>query len=449
IINSYSTGGVSGAMYAGGIVGRLEPFSSVQGCYSTGFVEARNSISLMTGNEHFAYAYAGGIVGYVYYDAIVSDCFSISGTDAYAAADSSGRKYSFTGDIAGGINMGGAEDASVSIETNPALVLNCYSKKDNINKDLILNRLGWHAEDWTFIDGDEFPVINKSADGVKRFTFKINLGSEKFNNSSEINVDIDSVYLPVSFWYSRTGCTDAYGYINAESGHRSFGLYFDAKLTEKVPNGYIPINAITLYAGFADYGDVAGEYYFTSKDGGYIALDANGGLIYSDGALKHSSYYSYDGTVITLYDTFIGIAFDNDNAYRSFKATFNNGVLTVYDNDKHPQANGISAVKAVETFNYGSYYNGSTVYTFNKNGTGSVVAASQTVNFTYEMTAGGLTVKAGAETITCTVDANGNVTKYGSSNITPFDKFLGVWEKSAGSKKQYSFDGKGNYTVKT
>ena len=446
IINCYSTGNVSGAMSAGGIVGRLEPYGSVQGCYSTGFIEARNTINLMTGNEQFAYAYAGGIAGYVYYDAIVCDSFSTSGTYAYAVADASG-KYSFTGKIAAGVNAGGAEDKTVSIEANPALILNCYS--ENITKELILNQLKWHAQDWTFVEGSDLPVINMSADGQKQFILKINLGDEKFEASSDINVEINSVYSPMAIWYTRTdGCTDINGFINADSGNRSYGIYFDAAHTQKVPNGYIPINDVTLYAGFADYSEVAGDYYFTGANGSYLTLDNKGGLKYVDGALTHTSYYSYDGTTITLYDTFIGVAFDNAQAYLPFKATLNNGILSVYDNGDHPANSAIRAVKASGDFNYGTYWaaDGSE-YTFNKNGTGTAKTLAQTVNFTYEITASGLTVKAGTETVTCTVDANGNVTKYGSTDVYAYDNFKGVWEKSAGSKKQYVFDGKGNYTV--
>ncbi len=448
VINCYSTGNVSGAMYSGGIVGVLRPFCSVQGCYSTGSVEARNTNGLRPGIEQYAYAYAGGIAGYVEYDAIVADSFSVSKTYAYSSADVTGGKYAYTGSITGGLSQGGVVDATIPVEANPAIQLNCYA--DNINKDLILNKLGWHSEDWIFEGDNQFPVINKSADGRKQFTLKLNFGNETYNSKNELNIAVDSVYIPMSYWFIRTPDLDSNGFINADSGKRSYGYYFDAELKNRVPNGYIPINGITLYLGFADYSEVAGEYSFKDAAKSYVKLDKDGTLNYFDGALNHTSYYSYDGNEIVLYNTFIAIAFDGADTYQTFKAVIDGETMLIYDNGNHPVPDALILYKKHDNFKYGNYYDANgTVYIFEVNGKGSIVYSSGTQAFTYTEKEGGLIIDIDGLRVDCAVNAEGYVTSFDYVELKPFDKYYGVWEKSASSKKQYIFDGKGGYTFVT
>jgi len=454
VINCYSTADILGAMYSGGIAGRLSPFCSLQNCYSTGYVEATNYIGRRDGNEDLGYAYGGGIVGYADYNSVVDSCFAVGDVNAYSVADGQGGDFSFEGKI-----YGGKDEAGVAfIETQPAYVLNCYS--ENIKDVLKDNLLGWDKEDWNLFDPERpsgYPILNME-ETSKSFTLKINLGGKSHGGSTELSVPIKDAYYPVSYWYA-VGDID-FRTVAADDGNRSYGYFFDAELTRRVPYSYIPMKNTVLYAGFADFNEVAGEYYLQGL-GGYLELAADGTLIYRNGAINSTSYYTYDkDKVLVLYDTLLGIVSGGAETYYSFEAKVEDGVLKIYDNEIYPENTPLTALKKSATFNYGSYYAGNVTYTFNANGSGTMVkvtgSGSSLVKFDYDLHESnygnglylGGSIYFDVDSVFCSgdVDANGNVTKINGTPVYRMDAFEGVWEKSAGSHKQYTFDGKGAWS---
>lgn len=460
VLNCYSTGNVYGAMYAGGIAGRVYPYSSVQNCYSTGNIEARNSVGLMDGSYNYAYAYAGGIAGYLECDAIISNSFSTCRTHASSSANSSGANYAYAGGIVGGKDKSGDADVTLFIEAAPALVYNCYSKADNVsfNNSFIASELKWSEGDWKFVE-NRYPVINRES-AENDFTVTLNLGDETVGGKHALALNIHSFYRPVSYWYSvgydigDSEYADGDGIEEfAQSGNmRTYGYYFDAARTQKVPFGYTPMHNITLYAGFADYSEAAGEYYLpsgTAQSTARLVLGTDGKLVYGEGALTRTSYYIYNGEYVILYDTCIAMDVTADYGYYSFKATLDGGVMNIFDNTFYPASSPLTAVKKTESFKYGGYYgNGNNVYFFNEDGTGSATVNGVTTDFKYTVGGGEIIVTSSVGTYGCPLDANGCVTNFRTDTLTRFDEYRGVWEKSAGSKKQYFFDGKGNWEYK-
>ncbi len=444
VINCYSTADILGAMYSGGIAGRLSPFCSLQNCYSTGYVEATNYIGRRDGSEDLGYAYGGGIVGYADYNSVVDSCFAVGEVTASSVADGQGGDFSYAGKI-----YGGKDEAGVAfIETQPAYVLNCYS--ENIKDVLKDNLLGWDKEDWNLYDPlypSGYPTLNME-ETSKSFTLKVNLGGNAQGGNTELSVDITDAYYPVSYWYA-VGDIDPRS-VEADNGNRVYGYFFDAELTRRVPYSYIPMKDTVLYAGFADFNEVVGEYYLQGL-GGYLELSADGTLTYKNGAINSTSYYTYDkDKVIVLYDTLLGIVAGGADTYYSFEAKVEDGVLKIYDNEIYPQNTPLTALKKSDTFKYGSFYADDVTYTFNANGTGTRVTVSgsnsSSAKFDYTLNGNSLTFTVDSVAYTGTIDANGNVTALNGTPVSRIDAFEGVWEKSAGSHKQYTFDGKGGWS---
>lgn len=454
ILNCYSTGNISGAMNAGGIAGYVDPYGSIKGCYATGIIEADNRIPVMSSYEYYSYAYAGGIAGYVDYGSVVSDCFFTGKTYATTKATEAG--YAQAGDIVGA--KGAASKQYV--ESGDAIVLNCYYDA-NITDAFIQNTLNWGTGDWKF-NGDGRPVINAES-ATKTFTLTINLGAEKYDGKNTVAYTITDMYVPMSYWYLiEEGASE---FISTDGGLRSYGYFFDAALTQKVPYSYVPTDDVTIYAGFANYADVAGRYYFVNGNGSYMELDADGVLYYRDGALIYKTYYSYDGATIILggfpalgvtettgYDANLNPVYTY--GYYAGKADLNGNTLTIINMDEigstvntdesniYTSASPLYALKEIENFAYGTYYTaGNVSYTFYGDGTG----VTGNNPFTYAYSNGVITITLKDDSLSAIVE-DGVITKIGGVNVTLTDAFAGVWENNAGYGTQYTFDGKGGWS---
>ncbi len=472
IINCYTTGDIEGAMRAGGIVGLLYPYGSVTNSYATGYVDGYTRLGHDPDYGDFRYAYAGGIAGELNYDAIIANSFFTGEVSARAAA---GSNYAVEGEIAGFIGKGGNEGGAY-IQSEKGLIYNCVSAADKdvtINNDYIKNTLGWSEGDWAF-NGTGYPTVN-TGEGSNVFDITVSFKDVTVGGNSSVIQNVANAYFPMSYWYlaspSETETHTIPEYLNGDGGLRSFGYFFDENLAVRVPNCYVPTHGVTLYAGFANYGEVAGKYYlqwsantgnyrendtdgklvytlqWVAEGDKYLELKPDGTLIYRDGALVSQSYYYYNGATITLRDTYLAIIDGkSNNAYTSFKATVDNGIMTVWDNEFYPATNPVKAVKEIENFGYGKYYATGVEYTFNTDGTGVYVNAGVKQNFTFTVNGGSIEIKTNDATLTGTV-SGGNLTVDGVS-LTAYDKFEGVWEKSAGSHKEYTFDGKGGWTYR-
>lgn len=440
ILNSYSTGDVLGAVYSGGIAGMLSPYGSIGNCYNTGYVEAHCRQDLVVGYEQFAYAYAGGIAGYADTDTVIYNCFAAE-EEPYAYSVN-GVKYAKAHGIACSEDKGG----KTFVETRNAIVNlnNVVAGTGLYNKDFFVNTLKWNEGDWSF-GGNGYPEINRAADpnAHNNSTVTINFGSRTVGGQANVSFGIDDAYIPMSFWNIRSGGVAEF--LEADNGLRTYGYYFDAALTQKVPYGFVPTFDITLYAGFADYSQVTGTYYLQLDlrgSGAYIELKADGELFYRYGALTYTSYYTYDGDSVLLYYC-PAMAVDGD--YYAGRAIVQNGEMTIINwassglAGAYTQSNPLIAVKEISGFIYGVYYAADgTVYEFRSDRT--VTIGSNT--YTYGVSGNTVSISNGT---TATL-SNGAITSVGGTAVTALDMFAGTWEKSAASHRQYEFDGKGNWT---
>lgn len=481
VLNSYSTGDVYGAVRTGGIVGTVNAYSSVKNCYSTGEIDARTTES-RPGLDAYYHAYSGGIAGYVEYGAIISDCFSVAETYA-SASGSFPASYGVTDGIAAYVN----ENVDIPAGSYSALVLNSYSTDDtdfgtqteNINSALIKDTLRWNEEDWIIsTQSGVYPVVNQE-EAHLTYTVTVNFAGGTVGGNATHSLRITDVYSDMAGLYAGIYVADTRvslpQFFNGDTaGYRTYGYYFDSELTKRIPNSYVPTNNVTVYAKLVDYSAVAGTYYIQNNVNGsarfvdyrningvyslttplaknaYIKLDEKGNLTYRNGVISSESGYYYDGTTLTLEEVYVNFEeydtmeddaqgnniIDVNNYYITLNATIKGGNLDIYDGGAYKTTH-LSAVKDISGagFNYGYYYKDNVTYLFNPDMTGERTANNVTSNFTYTVT--GNTVSAGAETLTVGTGAN---------DIKAFDAYYGTWEKSAGSNKQYTFDGKGGYT---
>lgn len=438
ILNCFSSGKVGGALNAGGIAGVVSGYGAVGNCYSASYVSAACRLTLTTGNEQFSYAYAGKIAGYLDCDTVLYNCFGAG--DKPFAYSVNGDAFSLSGDFAGYVAVGGA----FYVETHDALLLNnVYASGGVYDKNFFENTLNWNEGDWDF-GTDGYPLINR--DGaqsyVHRYNITVDLGGRTAGGDGSLITAAEDVYIPMSYWYLRDGGVEEF--TTSDDGMRTYGYYFDAELTQYVPYGYVPVNDITLYAGFADYSQIAGTYYLRldGKNEASVLLKENGDLVYRDGALINTSYYIYNGDYAILFGCPALVA---GGEYLAGKATLENGVLSVINwagadtEGAYVSSAPLIAIKEIPGFNYGAYYAGDSVYTFYGNGTGVTGAG---VKFEYTVNGNALTATNG---ITAEL-SGGKVIKVNGVSVNAIDAFEGVWEKSAGTHKQYTFDGKGNWS---
>lgn len=464
VLNSYATGDVYGAIYTGGIVGELGAFGSVKNCYSTGAVEAVSRVSDMVNGGDYRYANAGGIAGYADHGAIISDCFATGTTDATARLGSSYRR---TGGIAAYTEVDAVPAASF-----PALVRNSYSRENNVTFDtqFIQNTLKWDNVDWTFADG--YPTVNKE---IVRKTYTVTV---KINGSAVKEVELTDVYAPMSDLYAGIYVENNEvllpEYLTSGATARTYGYYFDEACEVRIPDSFVPTYNMEIFAKYTDYSEVAGRYYIQSAEtanragfrdyksvrgvnalspdttivpGAYFELGTDGKLIFRNGVINSESTWYYDGTRATLKEAYVTFQeygtgeTDADNnvltaiqtVYASFYAVKNGANLSIYDGDFYAESKPLSAVAAVDGFTYGYYYEtgGAATYLFNPDMSGEKTDGNVTARFEY--TVSGSQINTGSEVINL-------------SSLTAFDPLYGTWEKSAGSNKQFTFDGKGHYT---
>ncbi len=481
IYNCYSSGEIENAVRVGGIVGELQRFSSLQNCYSTADLSSYTGYKSAVDDEFAGsvyddrYSYAGGIVGYAENDAIIEGCFFKGSAVATATL---GASYAKKGNIVAGTSEEGFADYYA---VSPVLRNNADG--ETITNDYLQNTLLWNTADWAF--GNGYPTINQ-ADVAHSFTVKI-----KVDNAEKASVSIDSQYLPLSYWYilndNYISNTIARYYV--EGTNRTYGYYFDEACEYPVPAGYVPMRNMTLYAGFADASEIAGEYYL-SNDGktAILYINADGTYSYEEGVVLLNGNYEYDGEIITFINGYFsriaGTATTaQSSAYYTFWAEIADGNLNIYDCDEiyevlaeneeqNPTftamarfyAKGSPLVAVSEdnlSFTGGYYYEDGEsryVFEFNNDFTGTY----KTYNGTTLNWQDGFTFIVDGQSLVITLDTNGAkftvnlvdgtpttaTDTYGDSSfdLNEIDGFAGSWEKEATSQKIYTFDGMGNWT---
>lgn len=451
IINSYSVGNLSGAMNAGGIVGISDAYTSVVNCYSTGEVAARSNLTIMNGQDTYCHASAGGIVGHLGSDALVANCFSVSDVSASVAVTQNPAKFRHTGGIAGRKD----ESGGIYINSEAPAVHNSYSGSEvKTDETFFKNSLGWTDGVWTF--GNGYPVLKtEGVSGGYNITVVLPKGvAVKQQNTVVYTGTLNSCISDLYREANGKAAVDMF--LTADSGARSYGYFFDADFKNPVPSTFVPLGNVTLYAGFADYSEVAGTYYI--RNGGnnnYIVLGTDGSLYYRSGAVSYNTYYIYNGQEIVLQPSpasMLAIAGEEGEQetqiYVVAKAVKAEELVFdfIYRTSvaEAPASGSFTAVVKNADFGYGTYYSeGYADYTFNADGTGAKGNAA----FTFAVSSNG-------QVVTINL-ANGNkelaqVTSagltIGTADFVKYDAFRGVWEKSFTTHETYGFDGKGGWT---
>lgn len=471
VVNSYSTGSVNGGMHSGGIAGTLGRYSSVANSYSSAQISANNSLDGLI-LEEFRGAYAGGIVGYAEDNTVIAGCYAANYTDANAnrlsANSRFGADYMKTGAFAGHY----AQPATAQEMTADYSALVQYNDKTAVANPTAatFTALGWDAGVWAFTEGSLPEIVGSSAQST--ITVKVMNGT-----TVEKTVSV-SGYMPLSDWYKQAGGLTEYA-VDA-SGHRSWGYFFDAEMTKKVPCGFVPNSEETpLYIGYADYAEIAGTYYVeqtTYSNGAYIKLNADGTAQIRNGGLSYDCTYSYSGAAngakIVLYRSCLASLsyseMETNGGYFAYGGTAEGGALNLSAYLTLVSASGSSqqvsyvneyatlrAVKASTDFVYGEYKDASGVfYLFRNNGTGVMTSRTTTSAFTFTPAGDRFVitfVRAGNEVtarqITVTLNGEKAVDTVNGVPVSKIDDFKGSWKKSANSTFEFIFDGEGGVTL--
>lgn len=482
ITNCYSTGNVRGSFYAGGIAGWISNYSSIANCYSTGIVNAQSNLSDLAIAGEYCHSYAGGLVGMAQNDSSVVDCFTSCKVSSSAAL---GSAYAHTGQFVGRV-----EEINTSLfGSRLASVFNCYytgseavDAPDFTKGEVVKEKLHWHEIDWVFDEGS-YPVINSvnsdSSDEIEHYSYVITIDfcgavvkDAQGEDLSQIEITITDQYESMSFWYiiystylDGSGIPES---LVAENGMISYGYFFDRECTLYVPSGFTATRDITLYAGFADYNDVAGTYYIAingndSPDSltySAITLYNDGTFVCDDSFSSHLGYYIYDGEEIIFYNARFARYFGESNymSYQAyeFKALIQDSGLEIYGGITYDEEGNENSLIPIDTPIYayresnalvGSYYlqaDGKTyVYVFNPDGTG--IEEKNYDEFDYTLNNGELTISIAGETLVGIVE-NGIPVSLNGNAVSLTDSFRGKWEITSLTKKVYEFDGAGNWS---
>ena len=463
IHNSYARGNVSGALRAGGIAGGLGQYTSVGNSYATGNVHAKATQALddiLLTDAQYCYASAGGIVGFAENDTAVNDCFFAGTTSANAQSAGCDK----TGDIiAYGNEAGQASASAQKYQINNCLTPSDLGDSASANNDLFKSTFGWQNFDWVF-KANDYPTVNFTSTEdtqTAAVTFyyvangtEINVNGETTKSETYFNTANQSlnIYAPFGNYILSGGFKRT---ILADNGYLSYGYFFDAECTQRVPYSYVPQRNITLYVGFADPETLIGEYaliYGVNAKALTVRFDREGYVHYSDGTTNQTAYYFFDGNQVLIegarlaryYDGAV-IVDENDTSavgdtafdlyrynYYDFVGWVEDGELRLYDGVYFTANNPL---RAKQNLFRGEYHLDGAIYTFY----GETATKEQGAEFTAYTY-----VKAENELIL--TDENGVETRITLSDLQEFDEFRGVWTKSATVNKTYVFDGMGGWS---
>ncbi len=470
IHNSYSLGSVSGALRSGGIVGGLGQFSVVSNCYATGEITARSYQaidSLLLTSTEYCHAYAGGIVGYGENESIAHDSFFNGSVSASTASDKLATGYSHADNAIGG----GDKAGTLSVDAANYIAYNCIADVDLTNSAIYAEKLGWSNYNWTFADGS-LPIINYTEPEA---TITLNLtlkyvtsgGNEKVlvKNKTELSQKYFDTSISSLNSYNPIGTFIASGslenYYQADDPNlRSYGYYFDAACTQKVPAAYMPMQDVTLYVAFASPASVLGSYKVladTNTDNLTLTINADGTATYDDGSTKLDAYYGFDGNRVILENVRLAryfdgaIVIDEEDTTSLQDPNFDLNRYTLYNFACVPVDDGTT----MHLYD-GVFFTAENPLVAKKNALRGEYYTTDGVNNTYYFFYGdkALVKDAQGETeyplsfdgTTVTLGSSGKTVPFAS--LRTYDNFKGSWVKSATINKIYSFDGMGGWTYK-
>ncbi len=472
MFNNYTTGTVSGAARTGGAVGILGRYASLQNTYSTATVKANAQVDWRLTEEYAgtivddSYAYAGGLVGFAENDAVIANCFAKGTTEAKAVGTNKARtNYLLAGKSAKGYEYYNSPEV---------ILIGNAQQNDTINENYLKNTLGWVEADWVF--GDGYPTINQE-DATREYGITINIDGADYET-----VTAKSVYRPMSNWYLGVQFAENEGaiinmYVRKEGTNElTSGYYFDAACTQRIPTCYVPLNPITVYAKYADYSDILGEYYLRGNGlDAKMTLKANASYEFECGAIVIDGEYEFDGETLTFkngyFSRLASTATQTQAAtYYNFWATVTDeGNLLIFDGEElvevteedesfdlygarfFPIGSELKAIKAENVGGIAGEYvvttqNGTSNMTLYRDGTGTF----DNDTLTYANVDGVIMIVRGNGYEYTAVIESGDLVglKRGSNMfaVSSSDGFAGTWEKRAGASGTYTFDGRGKWT---
>ncbi len=462
ILNSYMTGSVKGAARTGGLVGGLGQYCAIANCYSTATVSARSTFNDLGIYDEYCTASAGGLVAYAENDSVVSASFATGTLSAHAVI--SGSQYTMIGGIVA--NSDKANEAS--IDSKLCVTCDCLYVEGGVNGILNLTNqaflqayLQWKNLDWIFFTDGTYPVINYEAPAEdadpSTCTLTVQLlGGEKKNSVTSMTHELNDYYYSFSELYQESLLPM---YVTSDSKKISYGYFFDEACTARVPYGYMVTGDVTVYLPFADYSEVAGEYYIVPRNASNaskLVLKADSTFTFEESGGLFEGNYVYNGEFIIFENTRFARFFEgvmpetdeNGNAihvldkyeYAYYKGVINSqGNLDIYDGFYFTQ---VTPLTALSTYGiHGNYYANGVEYSFYVNYTGRTDADA----FTYTLNGTALTLTFQNETSVNGTFENGVLT-LGGVALSEYDAFKGVWEKGNAYNRNYTFDGKGGWS---
>lgn len=445
--NSYFTGSVCGAMRAGGIAGYMTAGTSIAACYSIGQVSAQSFATDAVNSKEFCFAYAGGLVGYAEAGTAIAEAFSTSELSAKANL---GSDY----EVTDGVLAFAADPEEYDFVNQRATVWNCVYNGDG-SLDLtdgtyLQTTLCWNPYDWVFETGT-YPTVN--VEEHTDYTFTISL---YFDGALVSEVADFSTYMPLNFWYADG---DLPSRLSGENdGAVSYGYFFDAACTLAIPDSFVPMHDMKIYAAVANVSDVVGEYrLLTDSDSPLsLTLKKDGTFTYSDAGAISVSTYRYDGKRIIFEDArfarFCGAQTIGTYQLYTFSATYENGEIRIVggvsstdtDTEVYYTADAPLVAIRADRVLAGTYGTADGVYTFRSHGSGVLQTANGAEPLTYTRTGDSISVTVGNETKNGIVTASG-LTLDGVA-LRAADAFIGSWTVDSKAQKVYTFDGFGNWT---
>lgn len=450
--------------YAGGIVGYLRSDSAVANCYVDGKIEARS------GGDA---SYAGGIVGASDNEAAISSSVAIG---TLSSSKQIGEDE--VSDISGLIFRKGFNE----IDTRKAVLFKAYYTQDGIVTDGktysansladLSELLGWVVADWKEEDGAILPVYSDTATGNVnvKFVFGRNVTKEDSDGNpltqSEDTVTITDV-VPIYYIYGGSGMNNFVADKEGADDTKnmvSYGYFFDAACTQRIPSSFLITSDITVYVGFADYSEVEGDYYAvlqTLKNNEiynaelHLIFDNNGKMtMYYDGIIADYMYV-YNGEKLLVKDAYFAyIAYTTTSGYSllaDYYADIDGNVLNIYDNLFFTSEKNNVIVARKQNAAMGTWYtsDGAT-YTFLSDLTGSRTNANVTETFTYSCNDNVVTITIGSTRIIASITSDGMSMKSTSAGLEleKRDIFAGKWESSFNRIETITFDGRGGVTYK-
>lgn len=450
--------------YAGGIVGYLRSDSAVANCYVDGKIEARS------GGDA---SYAGGIVGASDNEAAISSSVAIG---TLSSSKQIGEDE--VSDISGLIFRKGFNE----IDTRKAVLFKAYYTQDGIVTDGktysansladLSELLGWVVADWKEEDGAILPVYSDTATGNVnvKFVFGRNVTKEDSDGNpltqSEDTVTITDV-VPIYYIYGGSGMNNFVADKEGADDTKnmvSYGYFFDAACTQRIPSSFLITSDITVYVGFADYSEVEGDYYAvlqTLKNNEiynaelHLIFDNNGKMtMYYDGIIADYMYV-YNGEKLLVKDAYFAyIAYTTTSGYSllaDYYADIDGNVLNIYDNLFFTSEKNNVIVARKQNAAMGTWYtsDGAT-YTFLSDLTGSRTNANVTETFTYSCNDNVVTITIGSTRIIASITSDGMSMKSTSAGLEleKRDIFSGKWESSFNRIETITFDGRGGVTYK-